>query len=105
MINAKVADPNTLLSKIEAKVKVVKKTTGVSSKNTKPATILLLKLFWDKEMAKKLRAPNITNENRRVINNWIPADISTAPFWRIYNLLYSKVVGDTPLKIGTIQSI
>ncbi len=44
IMKAKVADPNPPLSNIEAKVKVLKKTKGVNSKNTKPATILLLKL-------------------------------------------------------------
>lgn len=81
IIKARLAAPNPPLSKnMEANAVVVKKIMGVNSKNKKPATILLLKLFWDREMAEKLRAPNIMNENRRVINNWIPTDISTAPF-------------------------
>lgn len=80
IIKARLAAPNPPLSNMEANAVVVKKIMGVNSKNKKPATILLLKLFWDREMAKKLRAPNIMNENRRVINNWIPTDISAAPF-------------------------
>ncbi len=80
IIKARLAAPNPPLSNIEVNAVVVKKIMGVNSKNKKPATILLLKLFWDREMAKKLRAPNIMNENRRVINNWMPSDISTAPF-------------------------
>lgn len=76
----RLAIPKPPLSNIDVSAVVVKKIMGVNSKNKKPATILLLKLFWDREIAKKLRAPNIMNENRRVINNWIPTDISTAPF-------------------------
>jgi hypothetical protein len=76
----RLATPKPPLSNIDVSAVVVKKIMGVNSKNKKPATILLLKLFWDREIAKKLRAPNIMNENRRVINNWIPTDISTAPF-------------------------
>ena len=96
MIKAKVADPKPPLSKIEATVKVARKTTGVNSKNMKPATILLLKLFPDKEMAKKFMMLNITNTTRRIINNWMPSDIFAPPIYLIY-LLYSKVKWGTPL--------
>ena len=82
ILKAKLAAPIPPLSNIEANAVVVNKIMGVNNKNTKPATILLLKLFWDKEMAKKLRTPNITNEKRRIINNCMPLDISTTPFYR-----------------------
>lgn len=62
IIKARLAAPKPPLSNIEANAVVVKKIMGVNSKNKKPATILLLKWFWDREMAKKLRTPNIINE-------------------------------------------
>ncbi len=54
IIKANVPAPNPALSNIEANVAIVKKIMGVSSKNMKPATILLFKLCLDKEITKKL---------------------------------------------------
>jgi hypothetical protein len=45
IIKARLATPNPPLSNMEANAVVVKKIMGVNSKNKKPATILLLKLF------------------------------------------------------------
>ncbi|EJQ50545.1 hypothetical protein IEQ_02419 [Bacillus cereus BAG6X1-2] len=45
ILKAKLAAPIPPLSNIEANAVVVNKIMGVNNKNTKPATILLLKLF------------------------------------------------------------
>ncbi len=45
ILKAKLAEPIPPLSNIEANAVVVNKIMGVNNKNTKPATILLLKLF------------------------------------------------------------
>lgn len=81
-IKASPPAPNPALSNIEAIATVVKKIIGVSSKNMKPAMILLFKLCCEREMAKKFRMLNITITKRKIINNCIPSDISTPPCYR-----------------------
>lgn len=95
-IKASPPAPNPALSNIEANAAVVKKIMGVSNKNMKPATILLLKLCRDKEMAKKFMRLNITNTIIKIINNCIPSDILTPPIYLMY-ILYSKAKWGTPL--------
>lgn len=75
IIKANVPAPNPALSNIEANVEIVKKIMGVSSKNMKPATILLFKLCLDKEMAKKFRMLNRAIVKSRTINTSMPSDI------------------------------
>lgn len=71
--------PNPALSNIEANATVAKKTIGVISKNMKPATILLLKLCPDKEIAKKFMMLNRANTKIKILNNCIPSDNFAPP--------------------------
>ncbi len=71
--------PKLALLNIEVNAEIVKKIMGVNSKNVKPATILLLKLCPEREMAKKFRILNIAITKRRIINTCMPSDIFTPP--------------------------
>lgn len=88
--------PKLALLNIEVKAEVVKKIMGVNSKNMKPATILLLKLCWEREMAKKFRILNIAITKRRIIISCMPSDIF-APPGNLVNILYSNAKEGTPL--------
>lgn len=92
IIKANVPTLNPLLSNIEANAVVVKKTMGVNNKKTKPATIRLLKLCWEREMVKKFRMLNITITKIKIINNCMPSYIFATPLFIIY-ILYSKAKG------------
>jgi len=81
IIKANVPTLNPLLSNIEANAVVVKKTMGVNNKKTKPATIRLLKLCWEREMVKKFRMLNITITKIKIINNCIPSDNFAPPVY------------------------
>lgn len=71
--------PKLALLNIEVNAEIVKKIMGVNSKNVKPATILLLKLCPEREMAKKFRILNIAITKRRIINTCMLSDIFTPP--------------------------